>query len=163
MRLTSPPPSSGRCASSGMESPPAKGSSRGGGLPSVARRISSRAVWNTSSSVVLSHSTSRSMKSNSLWRGMSFSAAFLPAGSLRQASTNSGGASGSSGSSTSEAKMTARQAANGRRAHHRCNVLGWPWRMDFSLALASLMASSSSATSMSFLRWVIGSPVDALL
>jgi len=28
----------------------------------------------------------------------------------------------------------ARQAAKGRRAHHRCNVLGCPCRMDFSRA-----------------------------
>jgi hypothetical protein len=40
------------------------------------------------------------------------------------------------GSSTIWAKMTARAAARGRRAHHRCRVLGWPWRMDFSRALA---------------------------
>jgi hypothetical protein len=46
------------------------------------------------------------------------------------------------GSSTICAKMTARAAASGRLAHHRCRVLGWPWRMDFSLAEAALMASS---------------------
>ena len=58
----------------------------------------------------------------------------------------------SDGSSTICAKMTARAAANGRRAHHRCRVLGWPWRIDFSRADARLMASRGSATSMSFLR-----------
>ena len=47
--------------------------------------------------------------------------------------------------------MTAREAASGRRDHHRCSVEGWPWRMDFSRALAALMASSGSATSISFL------------
>jgi len=56
------------------------------------------------------------------------------------------------GASTSKAKMMARQAASGRRAHYRCNVLGWPWRMDFSRALAALMASRGRATLMSFLR-----------
>ena len=56
------------------------------------------------------------------------------------------------GSSTRQAKSTARHAASGRRAHHRCSVLGWPWRMDFSRAASRLMASSGRATSMSFLR-----------
>ena len=56
------------------------------------------------------------------------------------------------GSSTICAKITARAAASGRRAHHRCSVLGCPWRIDFSLALALLIASSGRATSMSFLR-----------
>ena len=55
------------------------------------------------------------------------------------------------GSLTIGAKMTARAAASGRRAHHRCSVLGWPWRIDFSRAQAMLMASSGRATSMSFL------------
>ena len=43
-------------------------------------------------------------------------------------------------------------AAKGRRAHHRCSVLGWPCRSDFSRALALLMASKGKATSISFLR-----------
>ena len=47
--------------------------------------------------------------------------------------------------------MTARAVASGRRAHQRCSVLGWPWRMDFSRADSALMASSGRATSMSFL------------
>ena len=38
------------------------------------------------------------------------------------------------GSSTICAKITARAAASGRRAHHRCSVLGCPWRIDFSRA-----------------------------
>ncbi len=42
-------------------------------------------------------------------------------------------------------------AASGRRAHHRCSVLGCPSRIDFSRALALLIASSGGATSMSFL------------
>ena len=40
----------------------------------------------------------------------------------------------SDGSFTSDAKSTARQAASGRRAHHRCNVPGCPCRIDFSRA-----------------------------
>src|SRR5262245_28051935 len=55
------------------------------------------------------------------------------------------------GSSTICAKITARAAARGLRAHHRCSVLGCPCRIDFSRADALLMASSGSATSMSFL------------
>jgi hypothetical protein len=33
-------------------------------------------------------------------------------------------------------------AMQGRLAHNRCSVEGCPWRMDFSLAEALLMASS---------------------
>ena len=46
----------------------------------------------------------------------------------------------------------------GRRAHHKCSVLGCPWRIDFSRAHAALMASSGSATSMSFLLYVTRPP-----
>ena len=53
------------------------------------------------------------------------------------------------GSSTSWANSTARAAASGRRAHHRCSVDGWPWRIDFSRADSRLIASSGSATSIS--------------
>jgi hypothetical protein len=53
------------------------------------------------------------------------------------------------GSSTSWAKSTARAAASGRRAHHRCSVDGCPWRIDFSRADSRLIASSGRATSMS--------------
>ncbi len=61
------------------------------------------------------------------------------------------------GSSTNCANSTARQAANGRRAHQRCNVDGCPCRIDFSRADAALIASSGIETSMSFLReiWAI--------
>ena len=48
----------------------------------------------------------------------------------------------------------------GRRAHHRCSVDGWPWRIDFLRAEATLMASSGKATSMSFLGRSLGTPVD---
>lgn len=54
------------------------------------------------------------------------------------------------GSSTSEAQITARAAANGRRAHHRCNVDGCPCRIDFSRAASELIAANGSATSISF-------------
>ena len=54
------------------------------------------------------------------------------------------------GSLTSWEKMTALAAASGRLAHQRCRVLGCPCRMDFSRADALLIASSGSATSISF-------------
>lgn len=54
------------------------------------------------------------------------------------------------GSLTICAKITARAVARGRRAHHRCRVLEWPCRIDFSHAAATLMASSGNATSISF-------------
>ena len=56
----------------------------------------------------------------------------------------------SDGSSTICEKITARAAASGRRAHHRCSVDGWPCRIDFSRDDAVLIASSGSATSISF-------------
>jgi hypothetical protein len=56
----------------------------------------------------------------------------------------------SSGSFTICEKITALAAASGRRAHQRWSVLGCPWRIDFSRAQAALIASSGSATSMSF-------------
>ena len=75
-----------------------------------------------------------------------FSAAFRFAGSASNLETHS------EGSSTSDENSTARQAASGRRAHHKCRVEGCPCRMDFSRAASRLMSSSGSATSMSFLR-----------
>ena len=59
------------------------------------------------------------------------------------------------GSSTICAKITARAAASGRRAHHRCSVLGCPCRIDFSRAEALFIASRGSATSISFFRLVM--------
>ena len=52
----------------------------------------------------------------------------------------------------------ARHAARGRRAHQMCSVEMCPCRMDFSRALALLIASSGSATSMSFLLPFMLSP-----
>ena len=54
------------------------------------------------------------------------------------------------GSSTSEAQITARAAASGRRAHHRCNVDGCPCRIDFSRAASALIAANGNDTSISF-------------
>ena len=56
------------------------------------------------------------------------------------------------GSSTICENSTARAAASGRRAHHRCSVLGCPCRIDFSREAALLIASRGRETSMSFLR-----------
>ena len=67
----------------------------------------------------------------------------------------------SDGSSTICAKITARAAASGRRAHHRCSVDGCPCRIDFSRAAAALMASSGSATSISFLQAAIFQRTDS--
>ena len=62
------------------------------------------------------------------------------------------------GTSTMEAPITAGRAASSRRANHRCSVLGWPWRMDFSRADSLLMASRGRATWMSFLLWLTRFP-----
>ena len=59
------------------------------------------------------------------------------------------------GSSTNDAHSTARAAANGRRAHHRCKVEGCPCRIDFSLTEARLIASRGSAASISFFLYSI--------
>ena len=104
------------------------------------RRISRRAPASTSSFAVFSHRTSCSRIPNSLSRS-------------RSCASLVGNRSGSAdGSSTIWAKITARAAASGRRAHQRCSVLGWPCRMDFSRLDAALIASRGKATSMSFLR-----------
>ncbi len=130
-----------RCASNGMEPPPQKGSITGGGLPFVALRISVCAASSTVSFVVFSHFTSSSMMRKRRWRSAS-------------CSSSVGKRSGcDDGSSTMVANRTARHAASGRRAHQRCSVEGWPWRIDFSRAASRLIASSGSATSMSFFRY----------
>ena len=101
-----------RWASSGIEPPPQNGSRTGGGLPPVERRISARASSRTVSFVLFSHWTSRSM---------------IPKRRVRSSSTafGVGKRSGSDdGSSTRLANRTARQAASGRRAHHRWIVQG---------------------------------------
>jgi len=151
---SAPPPGSGRSRGprgraavprAGIEPPPEKGSSTGGGAPPVEARISSRAAASTAGSAVASHGTSASISRNRRWRSTSWSASL-------------GKRSGcEDGSSTSEAKSTARHAASGRRAHQRCSVDGWPWRIDFSRADSRLIASSGSATSMS-LRFTPGPP-----
>ncbi len=71
------------------------------------------------------------------WRCRSFSCAF-----------SVGKRSGQlDGSSTICAKITARAATSGRRAHLRCIVEGCRCLMDFSPAEALLIASSVNATS----------------
>ena len=59
--------------------------------------------------------------------------------------------------------MIALAVANGLLAHHKCRVLGWPCRIDFSRADALLIASKGSATSMSFLRTYIGGVCLAMM
>ena len=90
--------------------------------------------------VVFSQRTISSMRRNSRSRSRLWSAS---------AGNSSGQADGSS---TICAKITARAAAKGRRAHHKCRVLGCPCRIDFSRADAALTASRGRATSISFLR-----------
>ena len=67
------------------------------------------------------------------------------------------------GSSTNCANSTARHAASGRRAHHRCSVEGCPCRIDFSRAEAALIASSGMAISMSFFLYVMCAYVTSFL
>lgn len=123
-------------------------SNTGGGTPSGAYLTISAWAWsNRGRLLMFSHFTNSSISRKRRWRSASCSASV-------------GKSSGwLLGSSTIWAKSTARHAARGRRAHHRCNVLGWPWRMDFSRADSLLMASRGRATSISFLGWGIGSGV----
>ena len=128
-----------RWASSGIAPPPAKGSSRAGGLLLVERRISALAAASTSGSLEFSHLTSFSRMPNSRCRSAFWASSV-------------GYSSGwAEGSSTRLDQITARAAASGRRAHHRCKVDGCPCRMDFSRAASALIASSGRATSISFL------------
>src|SRR6266545_1280372 len=132
-----------RCASSGIDPPPQNGSYTGGGFPSVDLRISARAACSTRSLFEFSHFTNSSMRRKSRCRSAS-------------CASSVGNCSGwAEGSSTNDANNTARHAAKGRRAHHRCSVDGCPWRMDFSRAAATLMASSGRASSMSFFLEVV--------
>ena len=71
--------------------------------------------------LLFSHLTSSSIRSNSLARSVAATSSLMPyIGS-------------SSGSFNSDEKTTARRAASGRIAHHKCNVEGCPCRIDFSL------------------------------
>ena len=83
-----------------------------------------------------SHLTSRSRIPNSRRRSASCSAVVKD--------------SSPEGSSTSDAQITARTAANGRRAHQRCSVDGCPCRIDFSRAASALIAAKGKATSINF-------------
>src|SRR5712691_577872 len=53
---------------------------------------------------------------------------------FKAAALKTAGQRGWHGSGNSSASSIARQAASGRRAHHRCIVDGWPYRIDFSFA-----------------------------
>ena len=127
-----------RWASRGMAPPPAKGSSNSGGFPLVDFRISALAASSTRSLLEFSQTTKSSRMRNSRCRS-------------RFCSSSVGNFSGwEEGSSTRLDQITARAAANGRRAHQRCRVDGCPWRMDFSRADSALIFSRGSATSISF-------------
>ena len=129
----------------------APSSSGGGSSPRAQARdraISQRAWPRMVSSVLDSHFTGCSISRCSRSR------------SARRASSVPNRSGQAEGSSTSCANSTARHAANGRRAHHRCKVEGWPCRILFSRADALLMASSGRETSISFLRIVTAFPRD---
>jgi hypothetical protein len=65
----------------------------------------------------------------------------------RAATLKSAGHSASHGSGSSSASSTARLDASGRRAHHRCSVDGWPWRIDFSRAACFDTVAMGKSTS----------------
>ena len=125
-----------RRASSGIAPPPANGSKIGGGPSGKHLSISARAAASTSGLFEFSHFTSFLRISNSSSRFASCSSTVSD--------------SSPDGSSTSEAQITARAAANGRRAHQRCSVEGCPCRIDFSRAASALIAAKGSDTSISF-------------
>src|SRR5262249_18708391 len=59
---------------------------------------------------------------------------------------------GSQGSGNRSPSRIARLDASGRRAHHRCSVLGWPWRIIFSRAAYAETAAIGKSTSASRLH-----------
>ena len=126
-----------RWASSGIVPPPANGSRIGGGLPPVDLRISACASASSASS--------RDVLPDD--EPLDDAVQPLALGALSLLGRELSGCD--DGSSTSWANSTARAAASGRRAHHRCSVDGWPWRIDFSRADSRLIVSSGSATSIS--------------
>ena len=122
-----------------------------------AAAVSARLDARYSATVELSQSAKSAMKSRSAWRSSTRSSKavwFVRAGAKRfllsslskdcrswvvqarisffAASMKAAGHRGSAGSGQSEAQMTARHAANGRRAHQMCSVDICPCRMDFS-------------------------------
>ncbi len=64
------------------------------------------------------------------------------------ASRKAGGQSSSAGSGHNAAQMTARQEANGRRAHQICRVEMWPWRILFSRRACAEMRLMGRSTSI---------------
>ena len=72
----------------------------------------------------------------------------MPSRMRRASSLNVAGQCASHGSGSKSAISTAREDANGRRAHHGCSVEGCPCRIDFSRAACcdtSAMGKSTSA------------------
>ena len=72
--------------------------------------------------------------------------------SFRACVLNSVGQSESQGSGHSRASKIARLDASGRRAHHKCSVLGCPWRMNFSRAACRDTSAIGKSTSASRLQ-----------
>src|ERR1700739_4047321 len=129
-----------RCASIGIEPPPANGSYKGGRLlgsksadasgwslfsSQVSRqdfRISEAALSSTSPFLVFSHFTSSSMIVKSRFL-LAAQLAFKLFGGISPGCSRS---HFQEGSLTSWLKITARAAATGRCAHHLCRVVGYP-------------------------------------
>ena len=126
-----------RSASSGIDPPPAKGSTTKGVSSGWAAFTSPRAISRYVRFDELSQSAKSPMKCRRAAR-RSVSLAPISPVSLpsrdRAVALNSTGQWWSAGSGSNNAMSMERQAPRGRRAHQRCSVEGWPWRIDFSLA-----------------------------
>jgi hypothetical protein len=117
-----------RNASSGIEPPPAKGSTTSGGPSGYAARTSPRATSRKAGLAELSQLLKSAMNpKRDRLRASSLSPTPRTRPTRRRASRlNSLGHSGSHGSGSNSPINTARHAASGRRAHQRSSVFGCP-------------------------------------
>ncbi len=135
-----------------MDPPPAKGSTTSGGSSGYAARTRARLVSRYLALAARSQLAKSPMNLSSAFRRSSSVGPGAPCTegrSSRALCLKSGGQHGSHGSGQSSASSIARQAASGRRAHHRCSVEGCPCRIDFSRAACldtSAMGKSTSAS-----------------
>lgn len=129
-----------RSASSGIDAPPAKGSTTSGGSSQCAaftnpREASRYSLFEDSSQLAKSpiNFNNALRRSSSLTRAASFlvSPGMSPSNS-RASALNSGGQYSSQGSGSNRANSNARHAASGLRAHQRWSVEGCPCRIDVS-------------------------------
>ena len=159
-----------RSASSGMEPPPAKGSTTRGVSSGWAARTSARPASRYSGLAELSQLAKSAMNFSSAGRSPSsvLTCSSHPEGRVRidsssslACSVNDVGQSGSHGSGRSNASNTARDDARSRRAHHRCSVDGCPCRIDFSCAACldtSAIGKSTSASRLQALGIILRLP-----